>query len=36
MSKVIIDAGVCGFKAAIHAKKTGSLGIAVVTTRYSD
>jgi len=23
MSKVIMDAGVCGFKAAIHAQKTG-------------
>ncbi len=24
MSKVIMDAGVCGFKAAIHAKKSGN------------
>lgn len=29
MSKVIMDAGVCGFKAAIHAKKTGDWSMEV-------
>jgi hypothetical protein len=29
MSKVVVDAGVCGFKAAVHARKTGDWSVAV-------
>jgi len=29
MSKVVVDAGVCGFKAAVHARKTGPMSVAV-------
>ena len=29
MSKVVVDAGVCGFKAAVHARKTGDWSVAI-------
>ncbi len=29
MSKVVVDAGVCGFKAAVHARKTGDWSVEV-------
>jgi hypothetical protein len=29
MSKVVVDAGICGFKAAVHARKSGDWSVQV-------